>query len=54
VRWDAVDAKVTKTKWPIAYGEVVWFRHPDAGVKLAGDIPPMMVARKPVARESAL
>src|SRR5882757_686156 len=37
-----------------ADGEIVWFRHPDAGVKLAGDIPPAMVARKPVARESAL
>ena len=37
-----------------ADGEVVWFRRPDAGVKLAGSIPPMTVANKPVAEESAL
>jgi hypothetical protein len=34
-------------------GEVVWFWRPDAGVKLAGDIPPATVATKPVTGESA-
>ncbi len=33
-----------------AYGESVWFRRPDAGVKLVGSIPPMTVTRKPVHR----
>ena len=32
-RWDAVDAVVTKTNVAEAYGEVVWFRRPKAGVK---------------------
>src|SRR3984885_14783411 len=30
-----------------ADGEVVWSRRPDAGVKLAKEISPVMVARKP-------
>jgi hypothetical protein len=37
-----------------AYGEVVWFWRPDAGVKLCGFIREAMVARKPVTRESAI
>jgi len=54
LRWDAVDADVTKTNVADAYGEVVWFWRPDAGVKLCGDIREVTVARKPVAGESAL
>jgi hypothetical protein len=46
-----VDAEVTKTKVAEAYGEVVWFRHPDAGVKSCGTTRKAMVARKPVAKE---
>src|ERR1700737_4426108 len=30
-----------------ADGEVVWSWRPDAGVKLAGSVPPMTVAKKP-------
>jgi hypothetical protein len=37
----------------VADGEVVWSWRRDAGVKLAGGIPPATVARKPVHRESA-
>ena len=33
VRWDAMDAKVTKTSVAQVYGEVVWVRRPGAGVK---------------------
>ena len=33
-----------------ADGEVVWSWRPDAGVKLAGGIPQVTVARKPVHR----
>ena len=36
-----------------AYGEVVWFWRPDAGVKSCGLFREAMVARKPVAKESA-
>lgn len=32
--WDAVDADVPWTNGAEAYGEVVWSRRPDAGVKL--------------------
>src|SRR6202043_1497620 len=35
------------TKALEADGEAVWSWRPDAGVKLAGSIPPMTVARKP-------
>jgi len=42
-----------KTNARDAYGEVVWFRRPDAGVKSCGKAREAMVARKPVARESA-
>ena len=34
-----------------ADGEVVWFWHPDAGVKFADDDPPMTGATKPGPRE---
>ncbi len=37
VRRDAVDVDVPKTKGRFAYGEVVWSRRPDAGVKPADD-----------------
>jgi hypothetical protein len=52
-RWvrDAMDAAASKTNDAAAYGEVVWFWHPDAGVKLAGNEPLMTVARKPGHRE---
>ena len=33
VRWDAVDAKVSKANGAIAYGEIVRVRRPGAGVK---------------------
>jgi hypothetical protein len=32
--WDAVDADAPLTNGADAYGEVVWSRRPDAGVKL--------------------
>ena len=54
VRWDAVDADVLTTNGTEAYGEVVWFRRPDAGVKRCGLPREAMVATKPVTRESAL
>ena len=50
VRWDAVDAKVSKTNGAIAYGEIVRVRRPGAGVKLAGIFSQAMVATKPVTR----
>jgi hypothetical protein len=49
-----VDAEVTKTNVAEAYGEIVWFRRPDAGVKFCGKAREAMVARKPVTRESTL
>ena len=39
------------TKTPKAYGEVVWFWRRDAGVKLAGSIPPMTVTTSPLTGE---
>jgi hypothetical protein len=36
VRWDAVDAMAAKTNAAVAYGEIVWVRRPDAGVKFEG------------------
>src|SRR5207237_10325927 len=36
-----------KTSGVLADGEGVWSWHPDAGVKLAGAIPPMTVAKEP-------
>ena len=52
VRWDAMDAKVTKTSVAIAYGEVVRVRRPGAGVKFMRSKRFLwaMVARKPVTR----
>ena len=44
---DAVDAEVPITNGTDADGEVVWSRHPDAGVRLAGSIPLTTVANKP-------
>src|SRR5437667_8924150 len=44
MRWTRA---VRLTKRAAADGEVVWFWRPDAGVKLAGAIPPMTVANKP-------
>src|SRR5665647_3633052 len=44
MRWTP-DARQTSARE--ADGEAVWSWRPDAGVKLAGSIPPMMVARKP-------
>jgi hypothetical protein len=35
-RWDAMDAKLRLTSAAFAYGEIVWVRRPDAGVKFAG------------------
>jgi hypothetical protein len=35
-----------------AYGEVVWSWRRDAGVKLAGSIPPATVAKEPLTGES--
>jgi hypothetical protein len=46
-----VDAEVATTKAADADGEVVWFRHPGAGVKSCGTTREAMVARKPVAKE---
>ena len=37
---------------PDADDEVVWFGRRGAGVKLAGSVPPMMVAIKPFTRKS--
>jgi hypothetical protein len=53
-RRDAVDADVPLTNGTEAYGEVVWFWRPDAGVKLRGFIRGATVAKKPVTEESAL
>jgi hypothetical protein len=39
---------------PVAYGKIVWFWRPDAGVKFCGKARGAMVARKPVTKESAL
>jgi hypothetical protein len=50
----AVDADALLTNGADAYGEIVWFWRLDAGVKLAGSIPPMTVTRKPITGESAL
>src|SRR6266851_8009207 len=47
MRWTR---KLRLTSAADADGEVVWSWRPDAGVKLAGSIPPMTVARKPVHR----
>jgi hypothetical protein len=44
---DAVDAEVPITNGIDADGEVVWSRHPDAGVRSAGSIPLTTVANKP-------
>jgi hypothetical protein len=45
---DAVDAAVPMRRAAlIADGKVVWSWRPDAGVKLAEEIPPATVARKP-------
>ena len=49
-----MDADVLLTNGTLAYGEDVWFRRPDAGVKLCGKAREAMVARKPVTKESAL
>ena len=55
---DAVDAFGVRrvlarwTKTPIADGEVVWSWRRDAGVKLAGSIPPMTVTTSPLTGES--
>ena len=35
VRWDAMDVSVPKDERHLAYGEAVWSRRPDAGVKVA-------------------
>ena len=51
---DAVDADVLLTNGTDAYGEIVWFWRPDAGVKFCGQVRGAMVARKPVTRKSAL
>ena len=42
-----MDADVPRTNGTEADGEVVWFWRLDAGVKLAGSIPPMTVTTKP-------
>ena len=49
--WARVSAR---TNGAFAYGEVVWFWRPDVGVKFCGLSREAMVARKPVARKSAL
>ena len=49
-----MDAEVTKTNVAEAYGEIVWFRRPDAGVKFCGLSREAMVATKPVTKESTL
>ena len=36
VRRDAVDARLRLTSAAFAYGEIVWVRRPDAGVKFEG------------------
>ena len=51
MRWTLM---LRRTSAADAYGEVVWFWRPDAGVKLAEDILLMTVATKPVTGESAL
>ena len=35
VRWDAMDVRLRLTSVASAYGEIVWVRRPDAGVKSA-------------------
>jgi hypothetical protein len=44
----AVDAMVRKTSASVAYGEIVWVRRPDAGVKFEGSqrCPRAMVSQK--------
>ena len=44
----AVDAMVRKTSASVAYGEIVWVRRPDAGVKFKGSqrCPRAMVSQK--------
>ena len=49
-----MDAEVTKTNVAEAYGEIVWFRRPDAGVKFCGLSREATVTRKPVTGKSAL
>ena len=49
-----MDADVPLTNGTEAYGEVVWFWRPDAGVKFCGESRRAMVTRKPVTRKSAL
>jgi len=44
---DAVDAAALLTNGAKADGEVVWSWRPDAGIKLAGDVPRTRVATKP-------
>ena len=48
VRRDAVDAMAAKTNAVVAYGEIVWVRRPDAGVKFWGSqrCPRAMVSQK--------
>ena len=47
-----MDAAARETGDANADGEVVWSRHPDAGVKSVEATPPMTVAKEPVAGES--
>ena len=49
-----MDADVLTTNGTGAYGEIVWFWRPDAGVKFCGQARGATVARKPVTGESAL
>ena len=42
-----MDAAARETSGPAAYDQVVWSWRPDAGVKLAGGVPPATVAKKP-------
>ena len=48
VRWDAMDARPRLTSVAFAYGEIVWVRRPDAGVKFEGGqrCPRAMVSQK--------
>ena len=48
-----MDADVLTTNGTEAYGEVVWFRRPDAGVKFCGLSREMTGTRKPVTEKSA-
>ena len=42
-----MDVAARETGTLAAYGEIVWARHPDAGVKFAAWEPRATVARKP-------